>query len=60
MAIEYIGMTRQARDALITICVLWVLSAIVVVFRFVGRTQGAGIGPDDVLSCVALVCRLRR
>jgi hypothetical protein len=54
-AVEYVGMTRQARDALIAMSVLWVLFAIVVVFRLLGRVRGAGIGPDDILSCVACV-----
>lgn len=53
---EYVGMTRAARDSLIAIAVLWVTFAVVVVFRVLGRAQGAGIGLDDVLSCVALVC----
>jgi hypothetical protein len=53
---EYIAMTRQAQDSLIAIAVLWVICAAVVAFRLMGRVQGAGIGPDDVLSCVALVC----
>jgi hypothetical protein len=53
---EYIAMTRQAQDSLIAIAVLWVICAAVVGFRLMGRVQGAGIGPDDVLSCVALVC----
>ena len=53
---EYVGMTRAARDSLIAIAVLWVTFAVVVVFRILGRVQGAGIGLDDVLSCVALVC----
>ena len=53
---EYIAMTRQARDSLIAIAVLWVICAAVVFFRLMGRVRGAGIGPDDVLSCVALVC----
>lgn len=52
---EYIAMTRQAQDSLIAIAVLWVICAAVVGFRLMGRVQGAGIGPDDVLSCVALV-----
>ena len=54
--VKHVGMTRQARDALITIAVLWVIFAAVVFMRLVGRLRGAGIGPDDVLSCVALVC----
>lgn len=53
----HIPMTRQARDALIAISVLWVVCAIVVVFRVVGRFRGAGISFDDVLSFLALVCR---
>jgi hypothetical protein len=53
---QYVGMTRQARDSLIAVAVLWVTFAVVVVFRMLGRVQGAGIGLDDVLSCIALVC----
>ena len=53
---EYIAMTRQARDSLIAIAVLWVICAAVVGYRLLGRVRGAGIGPDDVLSSVALVC----
>lgn len=56
---EYIAMTRQARDSLIAIAVLWVICAAVVFFRLMGRVRGAGIGPDDVLSSVALVCPFR-
>lgn len=52
----HIPMTRQARDALIAISVLWVVCAVVVVFRVVGRFRGAGISFDDVLSFFALVC----
>jgi hypothetical protein len=51
----YVPMTDEARRALITISVLWVLFAVVVFFRWVGRIRGAGIGADDVLSLVALV-----
>lgn len=55
----HIPMTDQARDALITISVLWVVFAIVVGLRWFGRFRGAGIGVDDVLSLVALVrCKL--
>ena len=50
-------MTRQARDSLIAIAVLWVICAAVVGLRLLGRGRGAGIGPDDVLSCLAMVCR---
>jgi hypothetical protein len=53
---QYVGMTRQARDSLIAVAVLWVVFAVVVVFRVLGRVRGAGIGLDDILSCVALVC----
>lgn len=48
-------MTGSARDSLIAIAVLWVLFAITVVFRFLGRMRGIGLGLDDVLSAVALV-----
>lgn len=51
----YVGMTDEARRALITISVLWVAFAVVVFFRWLGRIRGAGIGADDVLSLVALV-----
>lgn len=58
MAISmHIPMTDQARDALITISVLWVVFAVVVGLRLFGRFRGAGIGIDDVLSLVALVRR---
>lgn len=52
---EYIPMTRSARDSLVAIAVLWVVFAITVVFRFVGRIRGIGLGLDDILSAVALV-----
>jgi hypothetical protein len=55
-AIMYVPMTDEARKALITISVLWVAFAVVVGFRWLGRIRGAGIGADDVLSLVALVC----
>ena len=51
----YVGMTDEARRALITISVLWVAFAVVVFFRWLGRIRGAGIGADDILSLVALV-----
>jgi hypothetical protein len=51
----YVPMTDEARRALIAVSVLWVLFAVVVFFRWVGRIRGAGIGADDVLSLVALV-----
>lgn len=54
-----VAVTRQGRDGIIAISCLWVIFATVVFFRLVGRLRGAGIGPDDVLSCVALV-RYRR
>lgn len=51
----YIPMTRQARDALIAVSVLWVVCAVVVTLRIVGRFRGAGVSVDDVLSFFALV-----
>jgi hypothetical protein len=53
--IEYVGMTRQGRDSLIAMSVLWVILTVVVGFRLLGRLKGAGIGADDVLACVACV-----
>lgn len=50
-----IPMTHQARDALITISVLWVLFAIAVYMRVLGRIRAAFVGADDVLSVAALV-----
>ncbi len=52
---ESIPMTGSARDSLIAIAVLWVMFAITVAFRFLGRMRGIGLGMDDVLSAVALV-----
>lgn len=57
--VRHVDMTGQARDALIAISVLWILFAVVVFFRLLGRLRGAGIGPDDVLSCIALVSQRR-
>lgn len=51
----YVAMTSEARRALTTISVLWVVFAIVVFLRWLGRIRGAGIGADDVLSLIALV-----
>lgn len=51
----YVPMTGEARDALIAICVLWILFAATVFFRMLGRIRGAGVGADDVLSLIALV-----
>lgn len=51
----YVPMTGEARDALIAICVLWVLFAATVFFRMLGRIRGAGVGADDILSLIALV-----
>lgn len=48
-------MTGSARNSLIAIAVLWVMFAITVAFRFVGRIRGIGLGLDDILSAVALV-----
>ncbi|KAJ4403693.1 hypothetical protein N0V91_006393 [Didymella pomorum] len=48
-------MTGSARDSLIAIAVLWVLFAVTVVFRFIGRIRGIGLGLDDILSAVALI-----
>lgn len=52
---EPIPMTGSARDSLIAISVLWVLFAVTVGFRLVGRIRGMGLGLDDILSVVALV-----
>lgn len=52
----HVPMTDVARDALIATAVLWVAFAIVVFLRLLGRFQGAGVGADDVLSLLALVC----
>jgi hypothetical protein len=52
---ESIPMTGSARDSLIAISVLWVVFAVIVGFRLLGRFQGMGFGLDDVLSVVALV-----
>lgn len=49
-------MTSSARDSLIAIVFLWVLFGVIVFFRLLGRIQGVGIGPDDLLSLTALVC----
>lgn len=51
-------MTGSARDSLIAIAVLWVIFAITVGFRFLGRLRGIGLGLDDILSAVALVSHL--
>lgn len=48
-------MTGSAWDSLIAISVLWVLFAVTVGFRIVGRQRGMGIGADDILSVLALV-----
>ena len=48
-------MTESARDSLIATSVLWVLFAITVGFRLLGRFRGIGLGLDDILSVVALV-----
>ncbi|PSN62049.1 hypothetical protein BS50DRAFT_532882 [Corynespora cassiicola Philippines] len=57
MALETqsIPMTQSARDSLIAISVLWVLFAITVGFRVIGRFRGIGLGTDDILSISALV-----
>ena len=52
---EPIPMTGSARDSLIAISVLWILFAVTVGFRFLGRIRGIGLGLDDILSAVALV-----
>lgn len=48
-------MTGSARDSLIAISVLWVLFAVTVGFRLLGRVRGMGLGADDLLSVIALV-----
>ncbi|KAH6633054.1 hypothetical protein C7974DRAFT_163968 [Boeremia exigua] len=52
---EPLPMTGSARDSLIAIAVLWIMFAITVGFRFLGRLQGIGLGLDDILSAVALI-----
>ena len=52
---ESIPMTGSARDSLIAIAVLWVMFAITVGFRLLGRIRGIGLGLDDILSVTALV-----
>lgn len=52
---EPIPMTGSARDSLIAISVLWVLFAVTVGFRLLGRVRGMGLGADDLLSVIALV-----
>ena len=53
---QYIPMVDKARDSLIAISFLWLLFATVVFFRLLGRFRGIGIGVDDILALVALVC----
>lgn len=48
-------MTSGARNSLIAVSTLWVFFAATVVFRFMGRIRGIGVGLDDVLSAVACV-----
>lgn len=55
MGSQYIPMTGSARDALIAVAVLWVLFAVVVFLRLLGRHRGSGIWGDDILSLAALV-----
>lgn len=55
MSREYIPMTDPARDALIAVSFLWALFVGVVYLRLLGRSQGAGIGADDILSVFACV-----
>lgn len=43
-------MTTSARDSLVAISVLWVLFAVVVGFRLVGRIKGVGVGADDIFA----------
>ncbi|KAF1922967.1 uncharacterized protein M421DRAFT_335586 [Didymella exigua CBS 183.55] len=52
---ERIPMTSSASGSLTAVAALWVLFAITVVFRFVGRVRGIGLGLDDILSAVALI-----
>lgn len=53
--IERIPMTDGARNSLIVIVLLWVMFAIAVVLRLVGRIRVMGLGLDDILSVIALV-----
>ncbi|KAL2185867.1 hypothetical protein L209DRAFT_779968 [Thermothelomyces heterothallicus CBS 203.75] len=48
-------MVRSARDSLIGISFLGVVLGVIVFMRFLGRIQGVGIGPDDILSLVGFV-----
>jgi hypothetical protein len=59
MKLEYLPLTRPARDSLIAGACLWVLFAITVGFRLLGRVRGIGLGADDVLSTIALVSKGR-
>ncbi|KAF9878086.1 hypothetical protein CkaCkLH20_04662 [Colletotrichum karsti] len=52
-SLQYIPMTTSARDSLIAICVLWSVTAAVVVARLWGRFRGIGIGGDDILAAIA-------
>lgn len=52
----YIPMTPHARDALVSVCILWAVCVGVVVLRLAGRLRGAGISVDDALAFMALVC----
>lgn len=52
---HYIPMTDGCRDALIAMCILWLLVAGVIFLRVLGRYRGIGIGGDDILVVVAFV-----
>ena len=51
----YIPMTSGTRDALIGMCILWLVVAGVIFFRVLARYRGIGVGGDDILAVVALV-----
>ncbi|KAF2133897.1 hypothetical protein P153DRAFT_419727 [Dothidotthia symphoricarpi CBS 119687] len=55
MELRPLPMTDGARKTLIAISALWVVFAVVVILRVLGRFRGVGMGADDVLSMVALV-----
>ncbi|TID19325.1 integral membrane protein [Venturia nashicola] len=48
-------MTGNARVSLAAISTLWVVFAVTVTFRLLGRLRGMGLGADDALSVMALL-----
>jgi hypothetical protein len=59
MELTFLPMTRKARDGLIAGAFLWILFAITMYYRVMGRVRGAGLGADDFLSMIALVRKSR-